>query len=248
MLTWLSSVLGIIVIDLVLSGDNAVVIGAAAAGLPRKQRVMAIVLGGGGAIFLRIVFASTATYLLQLPLLGVIGGVLLIGVAIHLLLERYQEQKREHQQARVKPRLEGEQIQKSSATEEQQKTAGKSLLSSVITIVIADVTMSLDNVLAVGGLANGNIPFLIVGLVFSVTFLLLGSVLVADLITRFPWLLDLACLIVGWAAAQIFLGDDSLYHFFESFPAVQIIAPAVAFVLVLLADLYLRRRVRFMQS
>src|SRR5947209_18526150 len=88
MLEFLAAVGSIILVDLVLSGDNALVIGAAAAGLPRRQRWHAIVLGGGGAIVLRIAFAIIATLLLRLPLLQAIGGVLLLIIAVRLLMDR----------------------------------------------------------------------------------------------------------------------------------------------------------------
>src|SRR3954462_5294254 len=88
MLSWLGPLGGIILVDLVLSGDNALVIGAAASKLPRKQRWLAILLGGGGAIVLRIAFAIIATLLLQLPLLKAIGGALLMVIAVRLLMDR----------------------------------------------------------------------------------------------------------------------------------------------------------------
>src|SRR5689334_6655459 len=156
MLNWLGPLGGIILVDLVLSGDNALVIGAAASKLPRKQRWFAILLGGGGAIVLRILFAIIATLLLQLPLLKAIGGALLMVIALRLLMDR------------------------NTATEaegDQQKLAGdtggkRSFFPALMTILLADVTMSLDNVLAVGALAAGELLILAVGLVISILFLL----------------------------------------------------------------------------
>src|SRR5436305_14205765 len=87
MIDWLGPIVGIVLIDLVLSGDNAVVIGAAAAALPPQQRLIAIVVGGGGAIILRIFFALAATVLLQMPYLGIVGGIILLAIAVRLLAD-----------------------------------------------------------------------------------------------------------------------------------------------------------------
>ena len=92
MASWLSSILAIFLVDLVLSGDNAIVIGAAASGLPRDQRMLAILVGGGSAIVLRILFSLAATILLQLRFLGIIGSIILLFIALRLLIERSHEQ------------------------------------------------------------------------------------------------------------------------------------------------------------
>lgn len=234
MLQWLTAIGGIVLSDLVLSGDNALVIGAAAAGLPHKQRRRAIICGGGGAIVLRIAFAIVATMLLQVPFLGVFGGVILLLIAIRLLLDRSKEaqksvsaKKYEHDTLRVK--------------------GSNGFLASLATILVADATMSLDNVLAVGALAEGNVVFLVIGLVLSIAILLLGSSLIASLMDRLPWLLDLACIVLAWTASHILLGDDSLQYFFDSLPWLQIVAPAVAIAIVFAADIYLRRRDKHIQ-
>ena len=142
---WLSAIAGIVLVDLVLSGDNALIIGVVAAELPRKQRWMAIVVGGAGAILLRIGFAILATLLLQVPLLQAIGGVILIVIALRLLLSRNQSEASQ----------DGRMVQ-------------KSFMMAVLTILAADAMMSLDNVLAVGALADGNILILASGLLLSI--------------------------------------------------------------------------------
>jgi YjbE family integral membrane protein len=231
----LSAVGSIILIDLVLSGDNALVIGAAAAGLHRRQRWYAIALGGGGAMVLRIAFAIIASLLLRLPLLQAIGGVLLLLIAVRLLLDRSKKSQAkfaEHTEAALtkKPDL---------ATDASVK---QGFWAALLTILVADVTMSLDNVLAIGALAAGNVPFLVVGLLLSITLLLLGSALVAELIGRFPWLLDVAALVLAWTAANMIQDDIRLGPVLENLPWTQFALPIVAFGTVLTADILLRLR------
>ncbi len=245
----LGPILGILLIDLVLSGDNAVVIGAAASGLPRQQRMIALIVGGGGAVVLRIILALAATLLLQLRFIGIIGGIILFCIALRLLTERSAEQRVDHSEwfpiAKPRPnenKPHTESPHSQLAQPVQKRRPHKSLLTSMITILLADVTMSLDNILAIGGLAGGNVVPLIIGLVFSVIFLLVGSALVAASISHLPWLLDLACLIVAWTAAQIFLGDDSLNDFFIRFPWVSSSIPVITSIIVLITDISLRIR------
>ncbi|HEX3641506.1 MAG TPA: YjbE family putative metal transport protein, partial [Ktedonobacteraceae bacterium] len=236
---WLGPIIGIMLIDLVLSGDNAIVIGAAAAALPPRQRLIAIVVGGGGAIILRIFFALAASILLQLPYLGVVGGIILLVIAIRLLADHNSILYHSKQ----KTALAGEQANPDTAIVAP-KSDSMGLLMAIFTIFVADVMMSLDNVLAVAGLAGGNLILLVAGLALSITILLTGSALVAVLIARLPWLLDIACLIVGWTAANIFLGDDKLLPFFQRFPWVNIAAYVGVTIIVLVVDVYLRKRPR----
>jgi YjbE family integral membrane protein len=232
MLSWLGPLGGIILVDLVLSGDNALVIGAAASKLPRKQRWLAILLGGGGAIVLRIAFAIIATLLLQLPLLKAIGGILLMVIAVRLLMERNTETNGE-----------GEQRKQTGGTR-----VKSDFFPALMTILVADVTMSLDNVLAVGALAAGELLILAAGLVISILFLLVGSALISELISRLPWLLDLASLVLGWTAAHMILDDINLGPVLDHFPWTDYAIPAVAIALILAADLYLRWRDRHKQN
>ena len=221
MYEWLSVLGGIILVDLVLSGDNALVIGAMAAGLPRKQRWMAILAGGAGAVGLRIGCAVLATLLLQIPLVQAIGGAILLCIAVRLLMSR--NEKRPSSTARGKP----EQVK-------------KSFLMALVTILIADATMSLDNVLAVGAMAHGNLPILISGLLISVTFLLVGSALISELINRLPLLLDVVCLVLAWTAAKMLLSDMSFASVLAHLPASDFVVPAFTIGFVLIANVILR--------
>lgn len=235
MIQLLGAVGSIILIDLVLSGDNALVIGAAAAGLPERQRWYAIVLGGAGAIVLRILLAAIATLLLQLPLLQAIGGILLLIIAVRLLIGR-GEIKHE------KPAEHAEKAAENESTQKNDASIQRGFWQALLTILVADVTMSLDNVLAIGALAAGNILLLAGGLLLSMVILLLGSALVAQLIGRLPWLLDVAALVLAWTAANMILDDIRLGPVLEHFPWTQLVLPAVAIAVVIAVDILLRLR------
>lgn len=225
----LVELLKIVLADLALSGDNALVIGAAAAGLDKRRRWWAILLGGGSAILLRIVFTVIASVLLGLPLLQAIGGAILLYIAIKLLLERGEKAQPE---------------QEPQAASAQEKPGKKrnTLRNALLTILVADVTMSLDNVLAVAGVAAGHIPTLIVGLLLSVALLLLGSALISALMSRIPLLLDLAALVLAWTAGHMLLDDRQVGPILLHIPSADIVFPLAAIVLVLIADIFLWRR------
>lgn len=235
--TILGAIGGIILVDLALSGDNALVIGAAAAGLPARQRAMAIGVGGAGAIVLRIAFAIAATLLLQLPLLQALGGLVLLVIAVRLLMDR--ESKRPGEggtESGAEAGLAGEDAERS------RKQASRGFLGALLTILVADVTMSLDNVLAVGALAAGHLPLLVAGLLLSMGLLLVGSAVVAVLIGRLPWLLDVAALVLGWTAGNMVLHDLRLKPFWDTVPWSGVLVHAVAIAFVVVADVLLRMR------
>lgn len=228
MLQFLGSLGAIVLVDLALSGDNALIIGAAAAGLDRRQRTLAIISGGGAAIVLRIAFAIAATMLLQIPLLEAIGGGILLVIAVRLLLGREEHAPN------------GE----SSATGEAEKTPKRaaSFGAAMLTILVADVTMSLDNILAVGGLAHGDLPLLAVGLLISVALLLVGSAIVASLIGRLPWLLDLAAIVLGWTAGTMVIHDGIVGPYLSGLPVANYLIPAIGAAVVVVIDLFIRAR------
>lgn len=232
MLEILGAIGGIILVDLALSGDNALVIGAAASGLPPHQRRRAILLGGGGAIALRVIFAAVATLLLQLPLLQAAGGALLLWIAYRLLAGR------------------GEKMSEVGADEASAdagthgKAAAAGFGAALLTILLADVTMSLDNVLAVGALAAGHLPLLAAGLLLSMGLVLLGSAVVATLIRRLPWLLDVAALVLGWTAANMALHDLRLGPILDQWAWSGLTVHAAGIGVVLAVDVALRLRAR----
>lgn len=173
----------IALLDIVLSGDNALVIGVAASRLERSQRYMAIMLGGAGAIVLRLLLASVATTLLLVPYLRFVGGVVIFIIAVRLLLP-----ERERESTRARDRLG----------------------AAIVTILLADVTMSTDNVIAVGGLADGNVVLIVAGVTLSMLLLFVASSVIARVVERVSWLLDLAAIVLGWTAANLALNDPGV--------------------------------------
>lgn len=186
----LSAILSIVIIDLVLSGDNAVVIGMASRSLSPENRRKAIILGGAGAIGLRILFTALATLLLGIPGLQAIGGVLLFYIAFKL----------------IRPHDDGHENVQEAGT----------LREAIRTIVLADVVMSLDNILAVGGAAHGDIRLLMFGLLLSIPIILFGSELVARLLGRFPGFLYVGAFVLVHAAVAMILHDPSVDHLFHT--------------------------------
>ncbi len=178
----------IVWIDLLLSGDNAVVIALACRQLPERQRRIGIMLGAATAIVLRIFFAYIITQILGIPFLKAAGGILLLWIAIKLL---HGEQ--DTKEANVKP--------------------ANHLLSAVMTIAVADAVMSLDNVVAIAAIAKENYYLFIFGLVLSIPLIVVGASLISSLISRFPVFVWLGAAILGWVAGEIIASDDAALAF-----------------------------------
>jgi YjbE family integral membrane protein len=216
--SYLATVGGIVLIDLVLSGDNALVIGAAASRLPRGQRLVAIIWGGVLAIVFRMLLAIVATELLYIPYLRSVGGVILLVIAIRLLMP---------EGAALGPRR-----------------ASASLVPAILTILAADATMSLDNVLAVGALAHRHIELLVAGLLLSMVLLFVASALIARIIERLPLLMDVAAVVLAWTAASLVVEDTPVIDAVRArmaFPDQWELYLHLIFIgLVLLADLFIR--------
>lgn len=185
LLGWLVTIGGIVLVDLALSGDNALIIGAAASRLPRRQRLIAIFWGGLGAIVLRIVLTAVAARLLLIPLVQTAGAVIIMIITIRLLIPERPEGDSGGGARRVSDRLG----------------------PAILTILAADASMSLDNVLAIGALSAGNIPLLVFGLLLSMVLLMTTSAIIARLIERFAWLMDLTALVLAYTAAGLTLRD-----------------------------------------
>jgi YjbE family integral membrane protein len=175
------SVFRIVIIDLVLSGDNAVVIGMAAHRLPLPQRKKAIVIGGSAAIVLRIILTTIAAFLLKVPALQVLGGLLLMWIAFKLLKE--EEESKEGIRAAA------------------------SMREAIFTILVADFVMSTDNVLGVAGASQGDLKLLLFGLVFSMVILMWFGSLVAKLINKFFWLSYVGAAVIAWTGALMIFED-----------------------------------------
>ncbi len=225
MIDFLSAIGGILFLDIVLSGDNALVIGAAAAGLPRGKRWWAIATGGLGAIILRIGFTSLASTILNLLWIQTVGALVLLFLAARLLIDRHTGAHQGNSDNRMA---------KSKQTDQQ------SFFTAMLTIIIADVTMSLDNILAVGALANGNFIVLAIGVFLSIILLMLGSAFVAELIERFTWILDGAALILAWTSATMILADLRQSGILDIIPWVRFALPTLLLSLVIAIDLFAR--------
>jgi YjbE family integral membrane protein len=184
-LEYLVSIAQIILIDIVLSGDNAVVIAMAAHKLPAYQRKRAILWGGGIAIFLRIVFTMVMAFLLMVPGVRLAGGLVLTWIACKLLLE-----EEEHE---VTP-----------------DDADRSALAAIRMIFVADFVMSLDNMLAVAGASHGDWKRLLMGLLVSIGIIMTCSAFIARLMSRFKWIVYLGAAILALTAGEMMLGDREL--------------------------------------
>jgi YjbE family integral membrane protein len=204
---WLD-VFKIIVIDLLLSGDNAVVIALACRNLPEAQRKQGIMYGVGGAILLRIVLTFFAVSLLSLPYLKLVGALLLIWIGIKLLLP-----EDEHGEGNI--------------------VANTQLWGAVKTIIIADFVMSLDNVLGVAGAAHGNVLLLVFGLLVSIPLIAWSSQLVLKLIDRFPFIVYGGGALLGYVAGEMLVGEALFKPLLEAQHALHWLIPAACALLVL---------------
>ena len=215
---WIA-VLQIIAIDIVLGGDNAVVIALASRSLPESQRNKAIVWGVAGAIGLRVVLIFFALYLLAIPFLKVIGALLLLWIGVKLLL----------------PEHEGEGGHGVDAS--------TTLVGAVKTIIVADAVMSLDNVIAIAGAAKGSLGLVIFGLVVSVPIIVWGSRLVLKLMDRFPVVIVLGGALLGWIAGDMVVTDVALDDWFKAnVPQPGWVAPIAGAAFVVLFGTWLAKR------
>lgn len=201
-----AALIQIILFDLLLSGDNAVVIGMAARRLSYENRRRAIIIGGAGAVGLRIAFTLVATFLLEVPLLQAVGGLMLLWIAGKLMRnEAHAENVSE----------------------------ADSLGQAIRTIMIADVVMSLDNILAISGAADGNRWLVLFGLALSIPLLLVGSNVVSGLLNRFPILIYLGAVLLVWAAIRM-IAEDKLVHDRVRLEVAVVLAITVAVSLVII--------------
>jgi len=185
----LSALLQVILVDLVLAGDNAIVVGMAAAGLPRDQRKKVIAIGIAAATILRIMFALVTVQLLQIVGLVLAGGLLLLWVSWKLWREI------EAQRAGA--------MEASEIEAEAHRPKEKSFKDAVIQIVVADVSMSLDNVLAVAGIARETVWVLVIGLVLSVAFMGLCATYIARLLEKHHWIAYVGLLVIFYVSVQM---------------------------------------------
>ena len=224
----------IIWINVLLSGDNALVIALACRGLQPQQRLWGMILGAGAAVVLRIIFTGIVATLMALPYLKLIGGLALIVIAAKLLV----------------PEDEDEDVQSASH-----------LWAAVQIVVVADIVMSLDNVIAVAAAANGSVPLLVLGLAISVPLIVAGAALIMALLSRLPILVWAGAALLGWIAGDVIATDPAvspaLHRFFDGATGLdslftrlgvapghggEIVCAVIGVIVVLVAGMWWRKR------
>jgi YjbE family integral membrane protein len=206
----------IIWINIILSGDNAVVIALAARSLPPHQQRQAVLFGSGAAVVLRIILTVVAAKLLALPYLQIVGGLLLLWIGVQLLGED-DEGEGEH------------------------KEHG-SMMAAIRTILIADLVMSLDNVIAVAAAAQGSMTLLILGLAISIPLVIFGSTLMIKLMERFPIIVVLGAMLIGWVGGETIVSDVALKETLVANPWLHYAAAVAGALLVFVIGKALQRR------
>lgn len=204
---YLLPLLSIIMINILLSGDNALVIALASRKLTPKQQQSAMIFGSAGAIGLRLGLTFITVFILQIPYLQVAGGVLLLWIAIKLIADRRQHEKIE---------------------------AKKNLWEAVKTIIIADVIMSLDNVIAIIGIAKGNTGLLVVGLMLSIPMIIWGSKIIGSCINKWPMLIIAGSVFLGWTGGEMVVSDRQLFQMIERHDWLKAVIPSAFAVMVVI--------------
>ena len=188
----------VVLVDIVLSGDNAIVIGMAAATLSPKLRNKAIAFGIAAAILFRIPLAALTFYLLDIIGLKLIGGCLLFYVCYQLWLDLFKGVDLTPEQL-----LEDHEGSAAAENDDEEKITSRPFLRAMVTILIADLTMSLDNVLAVAGVARDNLGMLVFGLVLSIALMAVGATLIARLLNRHHWVGYIGLSVIIWVAGNL---------------------------------------------
>jgi YjbE family integral membrane protein len=211
----------IILIDILLGGDNAVVIALACRGLPPKQRRMGIIYGTAGAIILRVILIAFALALLSVPYLKLVGGLLLVWIGVKLLIPHDDD---DHSNI----------------------SASDKLWGAVKTVIVADLVMSVDNVLAIAGAAESagshQLPLVIFGLVVSIPIIVAGSQIVLKLMDRFPIIITLGGMLLGWIAGQMIFTDPGLKPYLPASKVYEYAAAAFGALLVLAIGKFIEKR------
>ncbi|HEX3032398.1 MAG TPA: TerC family protein [Bacillota bacterium] len=181
--------LSILMINIVLSGDNAVVIALASRSLPASQQKKAVFYGTFGAIALRVLLTLVVVYLLKIPFLKFVGGVMLVWIAIKLLSHEEDDEN-----------VEG----------------AANIWAAIKTIIVADFVMSLDNVLGVAAAAQGHMGLLIAGLAISIPIIIAGSSIILKLMDKWPFVVDIGAALIGWTAGEMIMEDELIKGFIHN--------------------------------
>jgi YjbE family integral membrane protein len=213
----------IVILDLTLAGDNALVIALAVRKLPPKQQWQGRIWGTFGAVALRILFIAIISRLLEIPLLQAAGGAILLWIAVKLLSQEGQGEG------------------------DHQVRQGSTLLEAIWIIIVADVVMSLDNVLAISGAAHGDMTLVIFGVGLSIPIVIWGSGLLARLMARLWWIVDLGAAILGWVGGEMILGDRVVQGWLGGHPTplvTRALQGALAILVIVLGRAWARRHAR----
>jgi YjbE family integral membrane protein len=208
----------IVMINILLSGDNAVVIALACRNLPPRQKRLGIFWGVAGAVAARVLLTAFAVTLLQLPYVKLVGAILLVWIGVQLVA--------------------------TPPGGEPDVKADDRLWTAIYTIMTADVIMSLDNVVGVAAAARGNFVLLVFGLLLSIPIVVVGSSVVMRLLTSFPVLVVAGGGLLGYIAGEMMVGDPVAQTVLETQPAIEMLAPYAGFALVVAVGLVLGRRGR----
>ena len=218
--TW-TALAEIIGVNIVLSGDNAVVIALAARSLPPAQQRKAVIFGSLAAIVMRIILTVVAAEVLALPWLRIIGSALLVWIGIKLLVPEEDQ----------------------GDSDEGLRAGG--MLAAIRTILIADLVMSLDNVIAVAAAAKGSISLLVIGLGISIPLIVFGSAIILKLMDRFPVIITLGGALLGFVAGEMLVGDAAISGWInDAAEFLHYLAPAAGAVLVAVVGKWLASRVQ----
>jgi len=211
-----SALLSIVMIDLVLGGDNAILIALATRKLPQEQRKKAILWGIVGAVTVRASLTIVAVYILKIPLVQFVGGVLLIWIAYKLLVN-----EKEHDDVK----------------------SGSSTREAVKTIVFADLLMGIDNVLAVAGAAHGSVLLVVMGLLISIPIIAWGSTIILRFIEKYPIIVYIGAAVIAWTAGDMIVHDKYMHdHFFYKVPNTELVIPLLTTALVLAVGYLVKKR------
>jgi len=211
-LQFLSGLLSIVMIDIVLGGDNAILIALATRRLSSHQRKKAIFWGVFGAIAIRAVLTAIAVYVLSIPFIHFTGGVLLVWIANKLLKDEDQHED---------------------------VSSGKNIFEAIKTIIIADLLMGVDNVLAVAGAAHGHILLVVLGLLISIPIIVWGSNIILYFIERYPFIIYFGAGIIAWTAGKMIVEDQIIHKMVISqFPALAILVPLAITILIIIKGFY----------
>lgn len=214
----MTALLSILMIDIVLSGDNAIVIALASRNLPKEQQKKAIFWGTAGAILIRVILTIFVLFLLKVPFLQLIGGILLLWIAYKLLAD-----DKDAHISSVK--------------------SSSNLAAAIRTIIFADLVMSLDNVIAVAGAAKGHVPLIIIGIAISIPIMVWGSRLILRIMEKYPIILYIGVAILAWTGGDMILKDQKVQEWLApSLDILKWVLPVASVILILLIGYISKKR------